>query len=143
MAGIMTIGSYFGCRLEPPAGDDRALRQAFDALTDGYLVWTSARPFYKHWPTLLVCCRAVVAERFDVPFAGRLTLAMVMAEGMVRLRKEYNLPAPGPWVQLIRYLRSAPDKPCMGAPSWRRDNGVAEPDEQEPEYGGPDDYLPK
>src|SRR5271156_5929406 len=100
MAAMMTIGSYFERRLEPPAGDDPALRRAFDALTDCLLIWTSARPFYKHWRELLACCRAVVAERFDVPFAGRLTLAMVMAEGMVRLRKEHNLPAPGPWVQI-------------------------------------------
>lgn len=137
MAGIMTIGSYFGRRLEPPAGNDRALRMAFDALTNDLLAWTSARDFYTHWPTLLACCRAVVAERFDVPFAGRLTLAMVMAEGMVRLRKEHGLSAPGPWVQIIRELRAKPDGRCAGAPSWwERDDGVAEPAEPEIRQAG-------
>ena len=81
----------------------------------------------------------MVAQRFDVPFAGRLTLAMVMAEGMVRLRKEHGLSAPGPWVQIIRELRATPDrKPQHCDYGWERDDGVAEP--EEPEYGKPEDY---
>lgn len=125
MAETILVGTYFARRLEPSAGDDPALRRAFDAITDCLLIWTSARSQYPHWCTLLDCCRAVVANLGSVPFAGRLTLAKIMGDSMALLKKEHGLDAPGPWVLIIRELRATPDKKPFHCPyGWQRDDGV-------------------
>lgn len=107
MADEMIVESYYRGRL------DEVGRHAFDALTDGLMMWSQTKDAYPHWPELLECCRAYVDRIKALPFAGRITLAKVMAEGGVLLKQRHGLNAPRCWYKIVKQLREEKDRRCL------------------------------
>jgi len=86
--------------------------ERMDQLTDGELN-TQNRQFqsYEHEQEMEATILAVIAERNDEPFRGRLTCAALMNAAMARLKKEQGLDAPACWLPVIRTLRDEHSKP--------------------------------
>src|ERR1700733_9518885 len=95
----LTIADYYG---DGTLG--RNDRVPFDLLSDGYINYTTLA-HYGGKEKLLKCVRAVVGKCFDLPFAGRITLAKVMGDAMQMLRNEHGLNAPPCWYPVIKKLR--------------------------------------
>lgn len=117
----ITIAEYFGdgCL-------NRSDRVPFDRLSDGLINYTTlARYGSKEKETLLKCVRAVVHERFEFEFAGRITLAKIMGDAMQMLRDEHGLDAPKCWYPVIKALREQHKRDAIKfrkliySPQWR------------------------
>ena len=93
----------------------RAYKLVFDRLmTDGLLTWEYAKQ-YDCWPLLLDCSQEVVRKIEHLPFAGRITLAKVMADAMALLREKHGKEAPPCWYPIIKTLRKQKHRRCMYA----------------------------
>jgi hypothetical protein len=95
----MTVGEYFGDSLS------KFDRRAFDHLSNGNLQFVHLR----HSPEagqILKCCRNVVARLSSMPFAGRITLAKIMADAMEELQETKGMSAPRAWYPVIKQLRA-------------------------------------
>jgi hypothetical protein len=111
----MTIGEYFGNSLS------KFDRKAFDHLSNGLAQFA----YLRHSPEagqILKCCRAVVARLDSMPFAGRITLAKIMADAMEELHTTKEMSAPRCWYPIIKQLRDEHKRGkvrLLCAPAWR------------------------
>ena len=114
----MTIGDYFNNALE------KCNRNAFDHLSNGCVDWTGIKASEPK-AEILKCCRVAVARVAGLPFAGRITLAKIMADAMALLQQEHGLSAPRCWYPVIKRLReqhkrdAVQFKRLLHAPGWR------------------------
>ena len=67
----------------------------------GHKLWD-----YQNWEHLLTCCLQAINELAAVQFNGPESCAMIMDIGMKRLKKNYHVFAPSPWVPVMRQLRA-------------------------------------
>jgi hypothetical protein len=111
-----TIGEYFGnlklpLAYQPDSACDYSQRVLFDRLVNNQLNrYAPPCRAYAHWPELMACCKAVIESIAELPFAGNITLAKIMADGMQMLKERHELAAPGPWYPTIKKLRENPTK---------------------------------
>lgn len=115
----MTIAEYFGNSLE------KFDRRAFDYLSNGMLEFVHLR-HSQEAGQILKCARAVVARLGSLPFAGKVTLAKVMADSMAELHATKEMSAPKAWYPIIKRLRfehqleqQRGKAHILHAPGWR------------------------